>query len=199
MYNSAPAADIEVKLCETFVMFVGCKGKIYTTKTDENGEYLFKNVEPMVYESLLVKVFKTTDSIYASNRFGLTAAKYRIEPDETFFAPPSHIYKFDMKGQSPKQGAKIDAKDLEIKWNPYENAKYYKVSMYSKNPKVGAPFTGEEVEGESYKVDKDLTNGDYRVTIEAYNANDSKLAQLDKDLEFTVTGGKEPPAEENKK
>src|SRR6266508_2865737 len=44
LYNSKPAANIEVKLCEKFNQyFGGCNGQIYQTKSDANGEYLIKN------------------------------------------------------------------------------------------------------------------------------------------------------------
>lgn len=196
LYDGKPAADVDVQLCEKFSTFSGCGGKTYKTKTDENGEYLFENVEPMVYESLLVSVFKTRNSIFASTKFGITAAKYKVEADDTFFAPVTNIYKFDLKVENPKSKAKVDAKDFEIKWSAYENAAYYKLSMFAKDPKVSAPLVGEKVEGASFKVDKPLTNGEYRLRIEAYNADDIKLAQLDKDIEFIVTGGEEPKTEE---
>lgn len=197
LYDGKPAADVDVQLCEKFSTFSGCGGKTYKTKTDENGEYLFKNVEPMDYGSLLVSVFKTRSSIFASTKFGITAAKYKVEADETFFAPVTNIYKFDLKAENPKSKAKVDAKDFEIKWDAYESAAYYKISMFAKDPKVSAPYVNEEVKGESLKVDKPLTNGEYRLKIEAYNGDDIKLAQLDKDIEFTVTGGEEPKVDTN--
>ena len=40
LFNEKPAADVEVKLCETFNQFSGCSGQQYKTKTDANGEYL---------------------------------------------------------------------------------------------------------------------------------------------------------------
>src|SRR6185369_14183442 len=57
LYNEKPAANIEVKLCEKFNQFFGgCGGQTFITQTDQNGEYLIKNVTPRVYEGLLVKV-----------------------------------------------------------------------------------------------------------------------------------------------
>src|SRR5688572_5579219 len=44
LYNSKPAENIEVKLCETFSQYLGgCGGKIYTARTDKNGEYVITN------------------------------------------------------------------------------------------------------------------------------------------------------------
>ena len=91
LFNEKPAADVEVKLCEKFNSFSGCSGQQYKTKTDENGEYLIKGVEPKEYDALLVKVFNTNNSIFAASKFGITAAKYKFEADKTFFAPPTNL------------------------------------------------------------------------------------------------------------
>lgn len=41
LYNSKPAENIEVKLCEKFNQyFGGCGGKTYTARTDKEGEYV---------------------------------------------------------------------------------------------------------------------------------------------------------------
>ncbi|HEX4899865.1 MAG TPA: hypothetical protein VFV61_04985, partial [Pyrinomonadaceae bacterium] len=50
LYNSQPAANIEIKLCETFNRFMGgCTGKSYTVRSDKDGEYLITNVAPKTY------------------------------------------------------------------------------------------------------------------------------------------------------
>jgi hypothetical protein len=193
LFNEKPAANVEVKLCEKFNSFSGCSGQQYKTKTDENGEYLFKGVEPKIYDALLVKVFNTNMSVFASSRFGITAAKYKIEPDTTFFAPKTNLYKSDLKVQNPKPGGKADAKDFEIKWDAYPDAAYYKFGMYSKNPAVTAPYVNEQTEATSFKADKPLTDGDYNLKVEAYNANDVKLAET-QFITFKVTGGEPAPA-----
>lgn len=195
LYNEKPAADVEVKLCEKFNSFSGCSGQQYKTKTDENGEYLIKGVEPKVYDALLVKVFNTNNSIFAASKFGITAAKYKFEADKTFFAPPTNLFKSDLKVQNPKANGKIDAKDFEIKWDTYPDAAYYKFGMYAKNPKVTAPYVNEKVEGTSFKTDKPLTDGEYNLKVEAFNANDVKLAGTEF-ITFKVSGGEPAPAED---
>ena len=194
MFNEKPAAGVEAKLCEKFNTFMGCSGQQYTTKTDENGEYLFKNVDPKDYEGLIVKVFNTPSYIFAAQSLGISAAKYKIEADKTFFAPPTNLFKSDLKAQNPKSNAKVDAKTLEVKWDAYPEAAYYKVSMFPKEVKVTSPYINEKVEGNSLKAEKPLVNGEYRLKIEAYNANDIKLSQLNEDVKFNVTGGEEMPA-----
>jgi hypothetical protein len=132
-------------------------------------------------------------SIFASKKFGITAAKYKIEPDTTFFAPKTNLYKSDLKVQNPKPNGKVDAKDFEINWDAYPDAAYYKFGMYSKNPKVTAPYVNEQTDATSFKADKPLTDGDYNLKVEAFNANDVKLAET-QFITFKVTGGEPAPA-----
>jgi hypothetical protein len=197
LFNEKPAAGVEAKLCEKFSTIMGCSGQQYTTKTDENGEYLFKDVEPKDYEGLLVKVYNTPNYIFAAQGLGISAAKYKIEADKTFFAPVTNLFKADLKAQSPKTGAKVDAKTMEIKWDAYPDAAYYKIGLYPNEPKVMSPYINYRVEGNSFKADKPLVNGEYRLKIDAYNANDLKLSGLGEEVKFTITGGEELPADAN--
>src|SRR4026208_256495 len=51
LYNNAPVENIDVRLCETFSRFLsGCGGKIYTVKTDKDGDFVITNVPPKEYE-----------------------------------------------------------------------------------------------------------------------------------------------------
>lgn len=195
MYNEKPAEGIEVKLCEKFSTFSGCSGEQVTTKTDAAGEYLFKDIEPQIYEGLLARVFNTQSSIFVTSGIGIVAAKYKFAPDETFFAPDSNLFKSDLKVQNPKSKAKVDAADFELKWDAYPDAAYYKFSFYPKESSVTSPYINEKVEGESFKIDKPIPGGEYRMKMEAYNANDVKLSELNEDIVFTVTGGEEPAPE----
>ena len=87
LFNEKPAVGVEVKLCQTFSRFgSGCGGETFTTKTDEAGEYLFKDVPPGIYEGLTVKVFDTPYYVFATSGF-VSAAKYAVEADKTYFAP----------------------------------------------------------------------------------------------------------------
>lgn len=194
LFNEKPAAGVEAKLCEKFNTITGCSGQQYTTKTDENGEYLFKGVEPKDYEGLLVKVFNTPGYVFAAQSLGISAAKYKIEADKTFFAPPTNLFKSDLKVQNPKSNAKVDAKNFELKWDAYPDAAYYKISMFPKEIKVTSPYINEKVEGTTFKAEKPLTNGEYRLKVDAYNANDIRLSGLNEDIKFNVTGGEEMPA-----
>jgi hypothetical protein len=192
LFNEKPVPNVEVKICEKFSNYIGgCSGGIFKSKTDENGEYLIANVPPNTYEALLVQVFNSKDYIFTTIGYGISAAKYKLEADKTFFAPETNLFKNDLKVQNPKAKAKIDLKDLEIKWDAYPDAAYYRLSVNPDKYEAGATsISSQKIEGAtSYKPEKPLKNGLYRLSLSAYNANDVKLSDSSDDFEFTVTGG----------
>ncbi len=191
-YNGQPAAGVEVKLCEKFSRFVGgCGGEQFTTKTDDNGEYLIKDVPPRIYEGLTVKVFETPYYVFATAGI-VQSAKYNVEADKTFFAPDTNLFKQDLKLLSPKAGSKMGPDGIEVKWDSYPDAAYYKMSIFADSASGAKPeydYINRRVDGQSFTLDKPLSPGSYTAKVEAYNGNDIRLAQSSGDIKFTVTGG----------
>jgi hypothetical protein len=191
LYNSKPVENIEVKLCEKFNQyFGGCSGKTYTARTDKDGEYVISNVEPKVYEGLLARVFETDSSIFAASGIGgLSSTKYEVSADKTLFVSPTNLFKSDLKVLNPKAGAKVSAQKLELKWESYPEAAYYKFSIYPEDSSFTSPYINERVEGTSYGIDKPLQKGTYRWQVAAYNSADQKLSESGDDIKFTITDG----------
>jgi hypothetical protein len=191
-YNQKPAPNIEVKLCEKFNQyFGGCGGQIFTARTDAGGEYLIKNVPPGIYEGLTAKVFDTPYYVFATSGI-VSSAKYEIKVDETFFAPDSNLFKSDLKLLSPKAGAKLGSNNMELKWESYEDAAYYKFSIHadsSSGAQTNYDYINKRVDGTSYGLEKPLAAGTYTCTVTAYNGNDVKLAESPSDIKFTVIEG----------
>ena len=196
-YNEQPAAGVEVKLCEKFNRFFGgCSGKTYKTKTDAGGEYVIKDVPPMIYEGLTVRVFNTPYYVFATSGF-INNAKYKLEADQTFFAPDTHLFKQDLKVVSPKNGAKVAAENIEVKWTAYPDAASYKLSIFAdtaSGAEVIYDYINKKIDGESFTLDKPLKPGKYNIRVEAFNGNDIKLAHNATQVDFTVTGGAAAPA-----
>ncbi len=188
LFNSKPVENIEVKLCETFNRFLGgCSGKTLTARTDKDGEYVITNVEPKVYEGLLARVFDTDSYIFATTGIaGTSANKYEVTADKTLFVSPTNLYKADLKLLNPKAGSKVSAQGLELKWEPYADAAYYKFSIFPDEASVTAPYVNERVDGTSFGIDKTLEKGTYRLRVEAFNGSDKKLAESSDDIKFTV-------------
>lgn len=191
LYNGQPAAGVEVKLCETFNQyFGGCRGETFTARTDSAGEYLIKNVTPRIYEGLIVKVFDTNYYVFATSGI-VQSAKYKIEDGQTFFAPDANLFKNDLKLLSPKAGSKVGPGNIEVKWDAYPDAAYYKFSIYadsSSGATTEYDYINKRVDGLSYVLDKPLSPGAYTCKVEAYNSNDIKLSQSASDIKFTVIG-----------
>jgi hypothetical protein len=190
LYNSKPVENIEVKLCEKFNQFLGgCgDGKSYTARTDKGGEYVIADVEPKVYEGLMARVFDTGSYVFATSGIaGLSSAKYEVAADKTLFVPPTNLFKDDLKLLNPKAGAKVSAQNLELKWQAYPDAAYYKFSIHPEEMSVTSPYINERIDGTSYVIDKPLPKGTYRWQVTAYNGADQKLSESDSDIKFTIT------------
>lgn len=188
LFNDKPVANIEVKLCETFNRFLGgCGGKTFIARTDNGGDYVITNVEPKTYEGLLAKVFETDSYVFATTGIGgLASSKYEVAADKTLFVSPTNLFKSDLKILNPKAGAKVSAQGLELKWEAYPDASYYKFSIYPDEGSVTSPYVNERVDGTSFSLDKPLEKGIYRWQVNAYNSSDRKLSESSDDIKFTV-------------
>jgi hypothetical protein len=188
LYNGAPVENIEVKLCETFSRFLsGCGGQMYTAKTDKDGDFVITNVPPKEYEGLTVRVFDTDAYVFATTGIaGIAATKYNVEAGKTLFVRPTHLFKGDLKVLNPKAGSTVSAQDLELKWEPYPAAAYYKFTLYPDDHQITPPYMNERVDGATFKVNKTLEKGTYRYTVEAYNSDDRKLSETPDDIRFTI-------------
>lgn len=188
LFNSKPAVNIEVKLCETFSRFIsGCSGQIYTARTDQDGDYVITNVPPKTYEGLTARVFDTDSYVFATTGIaGISSAKYDVVVDKTFFVEPIHLFKSDLKTVNPKAGSKVSAEGLELKWEPYPDAAYYKFSLNADDHLITSPYVNERVEGTSFAVSKPMSKGTYRFQVTAYNNDNRKLSESSNDIKFTV-------------
>jgi uncharacterized protein YegP (UPF0339 family) len=188
LFNGAPVENIEVKLCETFSRFLsGCGGKIYTARTDKDGDFVVTDVEPKEYQGLTVRVFDTDSYVFATTGVaGLSATKYNVVANETLFVVPTHLFKGDLKTVNPKAGSTVSGQDLELKWDAYPDAAYYKFSLSADNHQITSPYVNERVEATSFKVNKPLEKGSYRWKVEAFNNSDKKLSETSDEIKFTV-------------
>jgi hypothetical protein len=194
LYNGKPVPNIEVKLCEKFNQYLGgCDGKSYSARTDNDGVYVIANVEPKVYEGLLARVFDTDGFIFAASGIGgISATSYDVKADKTLFISPTNLFKSDLKVVNPKAGARVSAQNLELKWEPYPDASYYKFSVYPEEISVTSPYINERIDGSSVPLDKPLPKGTYRWQVSAYNGTDQKVSESSDDIKFTITDAAAP-------
>ena len=147
---------------------------------------MITNVPPKTYEALTAQVFDTDSYIFATTGIGISSAKYDVVADKTFFVTPIHLFKSDLKTVNPKAGSKVSADGLELKWEAYPDATYYKFSIFADDSSVSAPYTNERVEATTFALDKPLQKGTYRWEVSAFNKDDRKLAESADDVKFTV-------------
>jgi hypothetical protein len=102
------------------------------------------------------------------------------------FVAPTHLFKGDLKPIDPKAGSTVSGQNLELKWEPYPDAAYYKLTLYPDDHNITPPYINERVDGASFKINKQLEKGTYRWTIEAYNSSDRKLSETPDDYRFTI-------------
>lgn len=188
LFNNAPVENIEVRLCETFSRFLsGCGGKIYTAKTDKEGDFVITNVPPKEYEGLTVRVFDTDSYVFATTGIaGIASEKYNVVADKTLFVRPTHLFKGDLQVVNPKAGSTVSGQDLELKWQPYQDAAYYKFTLSPDNHQITPPYINERVDAATFKVNKPLEKGSYRFKVEAFNSGDKKLSETPDDIKFTI-------------
>lgn len=188
LYNNAPVENIDVRLCETFSRFLsGCGGKIYTAKTDKDGDFVITNVPPKEYEGLTVRVFDTDSYVFATAGIaGIASAKYNVVADKTLFIQPTHLFKGDVQVMNPKAGSTVSGENLELQWQAYPDAAYYKFTLYPDNHQITPPYLNERVDAASFKVNKPLEKGTYRFKVEAFNKGEKKLSETPDDIKFTI-------------
>lgn len=181
-WNGAGAEGIEVELCADFSSFSGCGSEPIFGKTDENGRYLFQNVDPGVY-ALSVRVFDSDDWLYISSGI-LSSAEFEVTPDETLIIGSQNIFKLDVKLLEPSNGSKVAGEEILLDWSDYPEADYYKVSLY---PDEGdAILIDKRVNESSIRADLLPVNCGYRWSVEAFSSERIKIAETAEQFDFVV-------------
>ena len=181
-WNGTGAAGLEVELCADFSSFSGCGSAPVNGKTDEDGRYLFKDVEPGIY-ALSVRVFDSEDWLYISSGI-LSSAEFEVEAGKTLTIGIQNIFKLDMKLLEPSNGSKVAGEEVLLDWDDYPEADYYKVSMY---PDEGdAVLIDKRVNESSLRVDLLPVNCGYRWSVEAFSNDRIKIAETAEQFDFVV-------------
>ena len=146
---------------------------------------MFPKVEPKDWGGIEVRVFKTNDYLYVSGGI-LTAKSVPIEANKVLDAPPTDIFKPDLKVTSPASGAKIAKKRFELKWAPYAGAASYGFSLHADDPAKSQGYFNVAVDSASFTLDKPLADGAYTLDVVAHNAWGTKIAGTKNAVKFSV-------------
>lgn len=186
-FDSKPVAKIDVRLCEKLNSFtMDCSGKEYSALTDDSGEYLIADVDPLEYEGLIVKVFTTNFYLYETAGYGNLPKHYTLSAGQTLFMNSTDLFKNDLKVTGPKEKSSMTADAVNITWVAYPNASHYTLSLLPQSSGDAAQIYDVKVEETSYKPQEALKPGEYTIILNAYNKDEKKIAQTNDYVHFTV-------------
>lgn len=181
-WNGSGAKGLDLLLCSDFSSISGCGGEKLKETTDENGRYLFENVKPGVY-ALSVRVFDSDDWLYISSGI-LSSADFEVEAGKTLIIDVQDIFKLDLNASAPRNGSKVPDAEVQLDWQDYEDASYYKVSLY---PEEGdAILVDKRVNESNFIVDLLPVNCGYRWRVEAFSSQRVKIAEMAEQFDFEV-------------
>ena len=154
-------------------------GKPIRRERTPNGEYVITNVPPKTYEGLLARVFDTDMFFFATTGMLPTQCNtYEVVKRTRPCSCRRPISTRVIFGcPIPVPDRKVSAQNLELKWETYPDAAYYKFSIYPEDAATTSPYVDERVDGTSFSIDKTLEKGTYRWRVDAYNSADRKLSE----------------------
>lgn len=184
LFDGKGAPNIEVQLCEEIGLVNGCGGQTFAAKTDKDGFYIIDGVTPGEY-SLAVRIFDTNNFIYPTSGI-LSAAKFKVEKDQSLAVRTVNLWKTDLQTISPKNGVAVKTGQPKFTWKAYPDAANYKVTVRARD---GASTTVNlETSETSVAPAKPLLNGAYEWQVEAFNAAGVKLSETASAPQFKIVG-----------
>lgn len=192
LFDEKPVPGVRVRLCQEIqALGGGCKGKIFDSKTDAEGNYTIDNVKPGEY-ALAVSVFNTNKFIYITEGFLKSAMRVVVE-GKTLNFPVVNLFKDDLKIISPKNKETMKSATPQLKWQSYPNAASYEIVLGGAG---GTTYSSERLKTSSPQIEPrtPLFNGTYGWQVTAFNAKGIKLAETSNFPEFKVAGQADPPA-----
>ena len=176
LWNNQPLTKITVELCERFQPSSGCGGKKYVTKTDENGYFVIRNVEPGGYV-VVTKIIDT--NVYLVY---LNADQSQLQPvsaGRDLILDPWNIWKLDLHITFPKNGDSTSNAHPTFKWDPYPDAAYYRIFIAEeKDGAMHSILENEKVNGTEFTPEKSLTTCKYAWLVQAFNDQDTIISEV---------------------
>jgi WD40 repeat protein len=182
LWNKQPVSDTKVSLCADKV----CNPPVSKIRTDSQGWYIFENISPGKYIVLVHGVDPDSNDWFtyiippdSYMRLGFifleqSPVMYDLIADQTLVMADMNLYKFDLKLVSPTDGEKISQANPVIAWDAYPGAAYYGLHLGLEVQ----PTVGEKVIGNTYTVTRPLPDGTYAWSVDAYNADGQKIAEI---------------------
>ena len=184
LFDGKPAANIEVRLCESINFISGCAGKTFRAKTDKEGNYTIDKVEPGEY-ALAVQIFETDSFLYPTTGI-LSASKFVVEEGKTLDIRATNLWKTDLVALSPKAGEDVKSGAPKLSWKAHPSAAQYEIRLAPKNS--GGEAQTLKTSANFVKPETPLLNGDYTWSVETTNASGTKIAETRAPIPFKISG-----------
>ena len=178
-------SDLETKLCEEVSLVRGCGGLEFSTSTDETGTYLFTDINPGEY-GLVAHALDADRWLYVTTGLGPGARKYSVAPGQVLYVGDQHIYKADLKLITPDDEGQVDTATPILSWEPYADAAYYELYLAPENG--DALLVSHRVDDSQFALGSALLTCKYTWVVEAFNAQEIKIAESDGYSHFSVIG-----------
>lgn len=179
LWNDQPVAATQVRLCSN----ESCTSPVATTQTDSRGWYIFANTQPGKYivETHVIDpdldewfTFFNPQNHFTVQMGGPDPSKFELAAGETLVIRDMNIYKFDLRLVSPVDKEKISQANPALTWEAYPGAAYYGLRLGLQVQ----PLVGEKVIGNTYTITRALPDGTYAWSVEAFNADGNKIAEI---------------------
>ena len=186
LWNDEGASGASSRLCQDYNWISGtCSGRQYDTTAGTNGWYEFTDVVPDSYCHL---VRLAGEPVWWYKSFIIGCSEITIRAGEVRRIDDFHVAKTDLALLSPADDSTLDTNQPTLVWAAYPFAAYYKVYLRRESPSSETILNWVRVDGIAITVPDPLSGGRYRWSVNAYNANDRRIAYSSRDYYFTVSG-----------
>jgi|GEM_PF-2305054 len=184
LWNGKPVEGVEIKLCDKIEFLKGCVGTEYPAVTDADGMYAILDVPPGKY-GLTFRAINSDNWYYITSSI-LNAKDFEIVADKMIYIGDHHTVKTDLVILSPKEDERITVARPPLTWEPYADADYYKLTFHAS--RGSTLVSGLKTKETSFTLDRDLQTCTYSFKVEAFNAQEVKIAEFDGWRNFAVGG-----------
>jgi hypothetical protein len=186
LWNDEGASGASSRLCEDFNWIWGtCSGRQYDTKTDTGGWYEFTDIVPDSYCHLVRLV---GEPVWWYKSFIIGCSEITIKAGQVTRIDDFHVSKTDLCLLSPSDDSTLDTNRPTLVWAAYPSAAYYKVYLYRESPSPETILNYVRVDDTTITVPDSLSGGRYRWSVNAYNANNRRIAYSRRAYHFTIPG-----------
>ena len=187
------AAQETVLFCQDFSLYWGCGDKTYEVMTDEDGFYIFTDVEPGEY-TLVMEAVGGTEAVQYSSDLGRKVKTFAVGRGQMRLMEPMVLFVPNLQAIAPMATVTVPTPiadngilthAVDLRWQPYGETAVYEV--YLSPVRGDVVFVNEQVAEERITAVLPRLNCLYDWQVVALDSDHIKIAQT-QTVTFTVTG-----------